>query len=60
MVNTNNAQTSPMAGFFMLLSIIPISFFLMIAISQHMQITGDLEVEEERKRKRKSYEEKYP
>tara|TARA_B100001063_G_C16740654_1_gene544619 strand:+ start:950 stop:1711 length:762 start_codon:yes stop_codon:yes gene_type:complete len=56
-------ETSPMAGFFMLLSIIPISFlFAMIAISQHMQITGDLEVEveEEEEEKETPYEEKYP
>lgn len=58
--NGDCRETNPMTSFFILLSIIPMSvLFAMVAISQHMQITGNLEVEEEEKEE-ELYEEKYP
>ena len=60
--NGDCPETNPMASFFILLSIIPMSvLFAMVVISQHMQITGNLEVEEEEDEDEKElYEEKYP
>ena len=63
-INGDNQQCPEMnsaATFFLLLGMVPISFlFAMIAISQHMKITGDLVVEEEDIVKEVPYHEKYP
>lgn len=62
--NGDCPEINPLASFFILLSIIPMSvIFAMVAISQHMQITGNLAVEEEEEEeeeKEELYEEKYP
>lgn len=59
--NGDCRETNPMTSFFILLSIIPMSIvFTMVVISQHMKITGNLMVEEEKEEVEELYEEKYP
>ena len=63
MINEDYQETNPIASFFILLSIIPMSvLFAMVVISQHMQITGNLDVDddEEEEEKEELFEEKYP